>query len=207
MIKTLRIFYKFVTEKKLAFAGFILLVIISTILSNLTPYFYKLFIDAIPSSNFHSLFIILCIYIAVRIASLLFDVSSMWVGDFNLINAVAKARSYIFKYVQDLDFAFHSSKSTGALISAFKRGDGAFFNFFDTIHHRILGTVVSLAVMLYFFSAIDIKITLAACLSIILTLIATRFLIKNNLSKRIRFNAEEDNISAVITDNLINYET
>lgn len=193
--------------KKIAFAVFVLLVILATILGDLTPYFYKLFIDSVPNSDFNKLLSILFVYLGVRVARLITQVLSQYVGDYNLIDAATLARSHIFKQVQDLDFIFHSSKSTGSLISIFKRGDSAFFNFFDTIHHRILETVVGMAVMFYFFYTIDMRITLVAIGSIIFTLIATRFLIRNNLNKRIRFNNEEDNISSVITDNMINYET
>ena len=207
MYKILKTFYRYATAKKLAFACFILLVIITNILYNLTPYFYKLFIDAIPGKNYDQLFNILVIYMCVRISALILDVANMGLGDFNLFSAAVQVRLDIFKYVQDLDFVFHSNKSTGSLISAFKRGDSAFFSIFDALHHRMLETLVSILVMFYFFSKLDILIAGAAVLSIALTLLATRFLLRNNLTKRIKFNAEEDNISAVITDNLINYET
>jgi ABC-type transport system involved in Fe-S cluster assembly fused permease/ATPase subunit len=54
---------------------------------------------------------------------------SYYVGDIILFESASQARITIFKHVQDLDFAFHTEKSTGSLISAFKKGDGAYFNF------------------------------------------------------------------------------
>ncbi len=207
MYKTLKTFLKFSTQKKFPFAVFIFVGIVSTILANLTPYFYKVFIDKIPSGDFKSLFLILCLYTAVRVAGLLTGIANHWLGDFNLISIAADVRSKIFKQVQDLDFTFHSNKSTGALISAFKRGDGAFFNFFDIIYHKFLEILVSMLVMFYFFSQVDVRITWAAIATIAAILIATKFLIGRNLGKRIRFNKEEDNISSIITDNMINYET
>src|SRR3989344_1055366 len=124
MFKILKTFFKFSTQKRFPFAVFILLVMISTLLANLTPYFYKLFIDKIPNGDFKSLFSILCLYIVVRVVGLLASIANHWVGDFNLIDVAADVRSKIFKQVQDLDFSFHSNKSTGSLISIFKRGDG-----------------------------------------------------------------------------------
>ena len=66
----------------------------------------------------------------VRVSAVITDMLTFWVGDYILFRAAIDSRVTIFKKVQDLDFAFHSSKSTGSLISAFKRGDGAFYSFF-----------------------------------------------------------------------------
>jgi len=60
------------------------------------------------------------------------DILSGWLGDMVLLEASRDAREEIFRHIQSLDFSFHSNKSTGSLISAFKRGDGAFFDMFLT---------------------------------------------------------------------------
>jgi len=216
MIKVLKTFYRFVIgsvntsfmlKKKLIFIGFILLIILSNILFSLNPYFYKLFVDAIPSLNESLLFNILFIYIAVRVSAVVADMASFWVGDIILFSSAIDARTTIFKKVQDLDFAFHTNKSTGSLISAFKRGDGSFYSFFHDIHHKMLGVAISFAVMIYFFSGIDSYIVLMILASLIVTLLVTKFLITNNMNKRKAFNKEEDDVSGIITDNLINFET
>lgn len=191
----------------MGYIALIVSVVASSILENISPYFYKLFVDAIPSLNYQTLFRILLFYIAASIGSLLFVEVSFWVGDKITLEAAKRVREYIFARVQDLDFTFHSNKSTGTLISIFKRGDGAFFDFFFVVHHRLLDIFIAVAVMFYFFVSLDIRIALIALGSIILTLIATRFLIGINIKRRKLFNDEEDNVSAVITDNLINYET
>ncbi len=207
MLKTLRIFYGFILKRKLAFAGFIALVIIATILQNITPYFFKLFVDEIPKLNYPGLIQLLYIFIGVNISGLLFNIASFWVGDYILFNSAKEARLKIFSYIQSLDFFFHTNKSTGSLISAFKRGDSAFFTLFFEIHHRILEILVAAFVMFFFFLRLDIRIVLFAFLSIAITLIVTRFLISFNIKKRSIFNKSEDDISGVLTDNLINYET
>lgn len=207
MFKTLRTFYGFVLEKKLIFIGFILLIVGSNILFSLNPYFYKLFVDAIPSLDSNKLSRILMLFMLVRIGGVVLDLITFWVGDLILFEASIAARIKVFKKVQDLDFAFHTEKSTGSLISAFKRGDSAFFSFFHDIHHRIFAVFISFCVMLYFFFQLDVLIVVAVTLSLIAALFATKFLIANNVSKRKTFNKEEDEISGIITDNLINFET
>ncbi len=200
-------FFRFIAEKRLAYTGYILLIIISSALGSLTPYFYKLFVEAIPAQNYDRLFQILISYIGVALLSLVLNEFAFWAGNNVLIEGAAKLRTEVFSWVQDLDFIFHSNKSTGSLISAFKRGDNAFFDFSFIIHHRILSVLVSFGVMMYFFSQLDPIIALIVLVSIILTLIATKFLLENNIAKRNAFNDEEDKVTDVITDNLINYET
>lgn len=207
MFKVLKTFYSFVFKKKLIFIGFILLVIISNILFSLNPVFYKKFVDAIPSLDENILFRILLIYMLVRVSAVVTDMLTFWIGDYILFGAAIDTRITIFKKVQDLDFAFHSEKSTGSLISAFKRGDGAFYSFFHDIHHKMLGVLISFLVMLYFFINLDLYIVLMVIASLIVTLIVTKFLVKNNVDKRKKFNDNEDDISGIITDNLINFET
>src|SRR3989344_5779397 len=207
MLKILKTFYGFMLTKKLAFAGFILLVIIATALSNLSPYFYKIFVETIPTLNYEKLLSILLVFMLVRIASWLAGIFSYILGDYVLIDASIDARIAIFKYVQDLDFAFHSEKSTGSLISAFKRGDGALWNLFHAIHHRMTEVAVSLLVMIYFFTTLDIRIVLVVIISFFLTLVAIKFLISLNVKRRALFNKKEDEISGIIVDNLINFET
>src|SRR3989344_7344213 len=173
MLKILKTFYGFVLKKRLAFAGFVALVVIATALSNLSPYFYKIFVEAIPSLDYEKLLSILLVFLLVRIASWLAGIFSHILGDYVLIDASIDARIAIFKYVQDLDFAFHSETSTGSLISAFKRGDGALWSLFHVIHYRFLDTVVAFIVMTFFFGKIDLRISLIVFLSFIASLLVT----------------------------------
>lgn len=182
-------------------------VVLAGVFENISPYFYKLFVDAIPHLNYQELLRILVFYMLASIASLLFIEISFWVGDKVTIDSAKRARQTIFAWVQDLDFIFHTNKSTGSLISIFKRGDGAYFDFFFTVHHRILDIAVSIGVMFYFFISLDPRIAIITAASIVVTLIATKFLIGLNIQRRRLFNNEEDNVSDVITDNMINYET
>lgn len=184
-----------------------LLISLSNILFSLNPVFYKKFVDAIPSLNEDVLFSILVTYMIVRVSSVILDMASYLVGDVILFRSAVDARTTVFKKIQDLDFAFHTNKSTGSLISAVKRGDGAFYSFFHEIHHKMFGVVTSFIVMIYYFFQIDSYIVLMVLASLFVTLFVTKFLVSNNVNKRKKFNIEEDDVSGIITDNLINFET
>ena len=184
-----------------------MLAITSNISFNLTPYFYKLFVENIPTLNFDFLFRILLISVSIRFAGVILDVLAFMVGDVILFEGAKNARLKIFKHVNDLDYSFHTNKSTGSLISAFKRGDGAFFSFFHDIHARGLSVLVGFLVMLYFMIQLNLIIVFIVCISFVLTILASKFLVANNVNKRRSFNKEEDLISGIVTDNLINFET
>jgi len=183
MLKTLRTFYYFVFRKKLVYTLVIVCVVATSALQSVTPYFFKLFADAIPSLNYDRLMHILLIYVGVGVLSLIVDTASGLFGDMVLLDAARDAREEIFKHVQDLDFAFHAGKSTGSLISAFKRGDGAFFDLFLTLHFNFLNIIVTTLVMIYFFSGVNFIISILMVASFVLTVIATQFLIRNNVKK------------------------
>lgn len=195
------------TEKKPAYAGYILMIIAAGILSNISPYFYKLLVETIPSREYQKLFEVILLYTGVNILGFLAGELAFHLSNYNVIDAAANLRAKVFAWVQELDFAFHSDKSTGSIISAFKRGDNAFFDFSFIIHHRLFDIAISFAVMFYFFARLDMTIAGIVLASLVATLIAIKFLLQKNLSERNAFNDEEDKITNIITDNLINYET
>jgi ATP-binding cassette subfamily B protein len=207
MLKILKTFYRFYAEKKLIFVLFILLLIATSVVRNIAPYFYKLFVDAIPQSDFGKLITILITYTLIRYSNLILDIGADFVGGVLLFDSAAKARITVFKHLEDLDFAFHASKSTGSLISAIKRGDGAFFEMQYVLHMSLLETLVGFLVMIYFFSTINLYVVLLVLLSFVLTLLISRWVISYNIKVRTDFNDQEDKISGIITDNIINYDT
>lgn len=207
MFPIYRRYYRFLFRYRLACILFLLSSFALALSESITPYFYKLFIDAISANKQTPLLNLLLIFIFVRFLSVLFDVITGWLGDKISIPAARDARMQIFKKVQDLDFAYHLSKSTGSLISIFKRGDSAFFDLHHTINLRILQAIFSLFILLFFFSEINWMITVLMLFSFGLNLILARFLISANIHARTVFNASEDKISEIIVDNLINYET
>lgn len=207
MFKIFKRFYHFLFRYKKAFALFAVVLVIAAVLGNLGPYFYKLLVDSLPSRNYSKIIKILLLFVGVRVVANLLSNLKQYLGDRVLIPAARDARMTVFKHIQDLDFAFHVNKNTGSLISAFKRGDGAFFNLFNDIHHDIAETIISLLVLLFFFSQITPMISLLVLAIFAGNALLSWQLIKINIKKRSVFNQAEDEISGIITDNLINYET
>ncbi len=132
---------------------------------------------------------------------------SFYIGDINAVNGAIAARKEIFKHVQDLDFTFHANKSTGHLISAFKRGDGAFWTMYFNIHHRFLDVFVGFLVMIFFLGQLNNTFSFLVFTSLAVSLFITKLLVDVNVRARRVHNDYEDNLSAIIVDNMVNFET
>lgn len=207
MFNTYKIFYSFIFKYKLRTAAFIIALTLYSISSSIQPYFYKLFIDAIPTYNYDTLVNILLIFIGFRVLQVFLDMLTYFLSDSILFSAGRDARITIFKKIQDLDFAYHTSKSTGSLISSVKRGDSAFYSTFDTLNIDLPRIFINFLVVLGFLLTIKVEITLIMLVSFAINIFIAKYLIVYNMKKREEFNKQEDQISGIITDNLINFET
>ncbi len=207
MKKILVRFYQFLWKYKWQMVVFLLVKVVAAILVSLHPYFLKKLIDEAESGQAERLVKILLFYVGVRLVGGWITTLAHYLGDRVVVPAARDVRIKVFSYIQELDFAFHVDKNTGSLISAFKRGDGAFFNMYFHIFHDILGILVSLLVSLYFFAGISIEILGLMAGLFVVNVVISLFLVKINLKKRKEFNKAEDRVSGIITDNLLNYET
>lgn len=207
LFATLKTFYRFEAKKKYWFVIFVVLIVAAAVVGNLTPYFYKLFVESLESGDKTYLINLLYIFVGIRFLDLILNSLSYVVGDIVSFDAGVDARVKIFKHLQDLDFAFHTQKSTGSLISKMKRGDGAFYSLHHAIHHRILPVIFGFGVMMYFFAEIDPRISWLVFISLVINFAVTRVVVSYNIKKRKEFNKEEDKISGIIVDNIINFET
>lgn len=207
MFKIFKTFFRFIFNYKKQYIVFVFVMIIATVISNLMPLVYKILVDAIPSYDYQLLVKIVILFVGVRLTANWLYALSRYLGDKVLLPSSKDVRILVFKRIQELDFAFHVNKSTGSLISAFKRGDNAFFNIFHNLHFNIAETIISLIVVIFFFNRITPLISFLMLLIFIINAFISWHLIKFNIKKRKAFLKSEDKISGIITDNMINYET
>ncbi len=207
MLSVYKRYYRFLFKYKLRFTIFLVLLLAWGIFEGIQPYFYKLFVEQVPSGNFNSLLVVLLMYVGLRVLTLFLDIVTCFIGDSVSIPSARDARMAVFKKIQDLDFAFSLTRSTGSMISSIKRGDLAFFNFFLTVNIRLVRIALSFVVTMVVFTQLKIEIALVMFVSMVINLFFAYFLIKTNIKARRKFNKAEDNISGVIVDNMINFET
>jgi ATP-binding cassette subfamily B protein len=128
-------------------------------------------------------------------------------GDVIKIPLSKQIREVVFKKVLDLDFAYHVDKNTGSLISAFRRGDGAVNSIFDAVFQEIYWTIIYIGVALWFLFRASPSIGFALVGLFVINMSLIIWLINKNLKKRVLFNKTEDEISGIIADTMINYDT
>lgn len=188
-------------------AIFLLVVTISVVIETIRPYWLKLILDALTVNNRSLAW---WSFLALSLSTVVGNWISTWsfyLGDRVMIPFAKNIREAVFKKILELDFAYHVDKSTGSLISAFKRGDGAVFNIFFNIHNELFRVVINLLVTIYFLALASWEMAVMMSFLFGLVLLLIWYLIKLNLRTRTEFNEAEDEVSGVITDSLINYET
>ncbi|MCA9391779.1 ABC transporter ATP-binding protein [candidate division WWE3 bacterium] len=206
MLKTLKTLYSFHFKYKgWLFLSFFFITLIA-FTSSVYPYFYQWFIDNVTKGNYAQLPYISAAFLLVVFVDNILDFFIFFSYDKFVIRSLRDATLKIFRHVQNLDFAFHSEKSTGALISAFKRGSGSFWNISDVIND-IYRISLQFIVLFVSYWIVQPKYALVSVLLLIINAIAMRILIPLNINKRVAYVEEDDKVSGIITENWLNYDT
>ncbi|HNY04524.1 MAG TPA: ABC transporter ATP-binding protein [Candidatus Woesebacteria bacterium] len=206
-MKSLRTFYHYLGKYKWQMLLFLSVSTITVVLETVRPYWLKGILDNAQNNNFPVVFNYLILFGVSTVGANLISAFSYYVGDKVVIPFSREIRETIFQKVLELDFAYHVNKNTGSLISAFRRGDNAIFSIFDSIHHELFRVLITLIVTLYFLFNASPPIGFSLLILFVANIFLIWWLIKINLKYRKDFNDAEDNISGIITDSLINYET
>ena len=206
-MKSLRVFYHYLGKYKWRMVLFLTVTTITVFLETVRPYLLKEILDNAQINQFNLVFSYLILFGVSTIGANLVSALSFYLGDGVLIPFSREIRETVFKKVLELDFAYHVNKNTGSLISAFRRGDSAVFAIFQSIHHELYYIFVSLIITLFFLFNVSPNIAYSLLVLFVVNIFLIWWLIKINLKYRKKFNDSEDDISGIITDSLINYET
>ncbi|MBU0974266.1 ABC transporter ATP-binding protein/permease, partial [Patescibacteria group bacterium] len=129
------------------------------------------------------------------------------ITDKNMVGTSNDISKAVLTHIHNLDFAYHTNKSSGKLISLMKRGDDAFFAYYDIINRQFLNLIISFAVMFFAFARLRYDYLFFVILLIAITVFVAYFLIKINIKRRREFNDADDNVSSARVDNLVNFDT
>lgn len=206
-MKSLRVFYQFLGKYKLSMILFLTITSFTVSLETIRPYWLKGILDSAQNNNFPVLFSFLILFGLSTIGANLISALSYYLGDKIMIPLAREIREAVFHKVLDLDFAYHVNKNTGSLISAFRRGDSAIYSVFQDIHQELFRVLIALIVTLIFLFKASPQIAFSLFILFIVNIFLIWWLIKINLKYRKDFNDADDEISGIITDSLINYET
>ncbi len=206
-MKSLKTFYQFLGKYKWKMLLFLFVYLISIILETIRPYWLKGILDAAQNSQSRQVFHYFLLFGLSTVGTNFISTLAYYLADRVLIPLARHIRETVFQKVMELDFAFHVNKSTGSLISAFRRGDGAIFSLFHDIHFDLFSVFISLLVTLFFLFKASPDIGLSLLILAIVNGFLIRWLVKHNLQTRTDLNHAEDHVSGIIADSMINYET
>ena len=127
-MKSLKTFYRFLGKYKWRMLLFLSVYLISIILETIRPYWLKGVLDAAQNSQNRQVFYYFLLFGLSTVGTNFISTLAYHLADRVLIPLARHIRETVFRKVMELDFAYHVNKSTGSLISAFRRGDGAIFS-------------------------------------------------------------------------------
>jgi len=179
----------------------------SMCLYNLAPFFVKWLTQAVQDNSMDHAFQLVLFFGLILFISNLLENIGYYVTDKNMVGTSNDISKAVLTHIHNLDFAYHTNKSSGKLISLMKRGDDAFFAYYDIINRQFLNLAISFAVMFFAFARLRFDYLLFVISLIAITIFVAYFLIKFNIKRRQEFNDADDNVSSARVDNLVNFDT
>lgn len=179
----------------------------SFVLSNLSPFFVKWLTEEVQANQLDNAFNLVVLFGALLLASNLLENLGYFISDKNMVRTSITITQSVLTHIHNLDFAYHTNKSSGKLIGLMKRGDDAFFSYYDIFNRSLLSILISFVVMFSAFSQLRWPYILFVLLLIALSFFISTFLVKINIAKRNLFNKADDNVSSARADNLVNFDT
>jgi len=159
-MKYLKRFFSFLGKYKWRLVLFLFVVAVSVTISTIRPYWLKMILETAQANDYKGILFYFLLFGFSTFTAEWISNLAYFLGDRILFPVAREIRETIFKKVLELDFAYHVNKSTGALISAFKRGDGAVFNIFHDIFNELFRILIALLVTLYFLTITSPKLAI-----------------------------------------------
>jgi ATP-binding cassette subfamily B protein len=206
-MKILRKFYSYVWKFKYFFISATILNIFMAILNNILPLLFRDVVNFALDGETEFLFRSVLLISSIVFVTYLGDTFTMYISDFALFGAAAKLKKDVLKHLHDLDFSYHANKSSGRLISVFKRGEGAFFSFYDEINIWMSRVVFDFIIIVAIYSTIYPKLIVITVIAFFINAVVMYFTVKNNVNKRKSLNIIEDEVNSQIVDNMIAFDS
>lgn len=207
MFKIFRRLYKYIFKYKILFFIGVFFFGISSILENIFPILLKDITNIIENNNFELLPKLLITISIIKLSRVIIRSIAIQFSDETLFRVIKDIRNDVFEYLHKLDFAFHSNKASGSLISMFKRGQGGVFGLYDGINFFLLEIFFDFTFMIIIFSQLYPKMILIIVGTIVINTFFMIFGMNWNLKTRKKMNNLDDDISAVTVDNMIAFDT
>lgn len=177
------------------------------ILSNILPLLFRDVVNFALEGETEFLFRSILLISSIVLVTYLGDTFTMYISDFALFGAAAKLKKDVLRHIHDLDFSYHANKSSGKLISIFKRGEGAFFSFYDELNIWMSRVLFDFVIIVVIYSTIYPKLIIITVIAFFVNATVMYFTVKNNVNKRKVLNRTEDDVNSQIVDNMIAFDS
>jgi ATP-binding cassette subfamily B protein len=206
--KILKTYFHYVLQKKWLYIVLMVIVLILGFFDGYFPFLYGNLVDQLGISAFEEgkrLILTLIFIYAIRgvIEELMYYI---W-GYVGYSFLERKPKTDYVKKIQSLDFKFHSSKSTGSLISISSRIDTALGTILGGLNIWGLIHIIDILISSYFIFQIDPYFALIYSSTFFVAFVVGYPLLKWNIKIRKKVNDESDKIGGVISDNMLGFET
>lgn len=206
-MKIIKKFYSYVWKFKYYFITATILNIFMAILNNILPLLFRDVVNFALDGQTEFLFRSILLISTIVLVTYLGDTFTMYISDYALFGAAAKLKKDVLRHLHDLDFSYHANKSSGRLISIFKRGEGAFFSFYDELNMWMARVIFDFIIIVAIYSTIYPKLIIITVIAFTLNVFVMYFTVKNNVNKRKILNKTEDEVNSQIVDNMIAFDT
>jgi len=203
-----KILFGYIKKQPFKYMFLNLAVVINAVIFNLTPYFFAQILSAASYGDTDRIIK----YLGVIAGILIFTTIFWEFGCASVIvriyaDVLVSAKSDAIKALQNMDYQYHTSKSTGKIISKLGKFDNALFWFLYGLNMFMLNKVIALILPVIIIFKIAPSVSYA--MVILLALFGPIFflLLKNNFKWRTRANEQENKYSDVVVDNLIAFDT
>ncbi len=203
----LKRFYSFIFGHKKLFVISVSLVTFYSLVTNLSPILLRNLITNIQKGDYHTGVSVFILLIILKIVELFAQSISQFVSDTTVIKASRDVRVAVFTHLHNLDFFYHSNKSSGKLISNFKRGESAFITFYEEINVWGLKTILDFVFLIIILSQLYQSLILYFVAIFVLNAFVMYFTVKFNISERKKFNSIEDDVMMLTVDNMVAFDT
>ncbi len=206
-MKILKRFYYYVLIYKRYFLLAVSFNIFFTFIANLLPLFLRNTVNYALEGDDSRLFSSLLLICAVIIVDFFGEMITQYIADVGVIKSAAQLKLDVFKHLHDLDYGYHTRKSSGKLISIFRRGEGGFITFYEEVNIWALRVILNFIFIVIIYASIYPKIILITFITFLINAGCMYFTVRLNISRRKIFNKTEDEVSALIVDNMIAFDT
>ncbi len=186
-----------------------MLAFIGVVVLHFSNYYLRHFVDALTSENSQSAYqALIIITVSYLLSQLLIYVGQMWGSNWNWSwDALRNVEQKMFIRLQELDFAFHSNKSSWAIMSILKQWDAAFIHLGVEFHFRTVPVILEIFVVAYFLLGFSSLVSLIFVVTMIIYFIfITWFWWTQNHARR-NLRKAYYSMDSIQVENLTNFDT